>query len=626
MAYAQIHNIFPIYEKQFYQYLVPYVVNDLSKKTIKTQKGFVMPVFKYANYIDASTQSLRHLIVNSTKAFFDYLFPIEVYPPLEKPRKDSTNSQTLAKNPSLSTRQHIIGSEIYLKLNNELNDQILSIIKQKKPALKVSQESIDELRDHILNRPVQGIVNDKLKLKTRTSYDDFIKATRNLGLDKINRQDIIDKQYYKYQNRWEIKHHDNNKLSNAIKQFILNEVLTTPTHEIDKKELNELTYKIRSGSDTLSNVYNYYLEQRRIKLASQQHRNVKPFDSSMDINEFTSKIGYKGVNKRKALITANYGNNAFNSEQGINAVTNRFPLKDNQQYHLHTIAPRYSYIIDLMFENKELCYLVATNINTRKLWVESTNIKALPTNDEESIDEYMKKAKESLKSSENVMRALERMIQQGMKVRHLKGDGESAFKSAIMKRFYENHGIDFEEVQREPITKYPEFMFDNHMVKSIRNKNGYKTEPKHSSLGLNDRVIRTIRDLAFNMKVGVITPKVMKAIVWQYNNAPHATLSKFAGQPVSPNDVDNNKDLEEFIVKRMQQNNVNIIQSSGFNIKPGLKIKVYNEKNAMTKRRSNIEPGNFKVWKRRGPLFEVIDENTGEKEIKSRYQISQIWN
>ena len=152
-----------------------------------------------------------------------------------------------------------------------------------------------------------------------------------------------------------------------------------------------------------------------------------------------------------------------------------------------------------------------------------------------------------------------------------------------------------------------------------------KKDPKHSSLAILDRAIRTIRDLAFNMKVGIITPKIMSIIVWQYNNAPHATLSKYAGYPVSPNEVDNDEDLEKFIVRRIQQENYNIMSQYGFNLKDGMNVKVYNNRSTMGKRRSNIEPGKWKVNKRIGSLFEVIDENTGEKENKSRYQLAPIY-
>ena len=313
--------------------------------------------------------------------------------------------------------------------------------------------------------------------------------------------------------------------------------------------------------------------------------------------------------------------------------SNRFPLKDNKHYQLHTIAPRFSYIIDLMFENKEFCYLVAININTRKIWVEKTNFEPPPTSEEQSEEQFAKLAKVSMKnakSTENIKRALEKILEKMKKekttIKHLRGDGESAFQSKLMKEtFYDINDIDFVEVQREATTKYPEFMYKNHMVKSIRNKNDWKTEPKHSSLGLIDRAIRTIRDLAFNMKAGIITPKIMKLIVWQYNNAPHSTLSKYAGQPVSPNEVDSNPELEAFIVRRIQQDNFNIMMKSGFNLNEGEQVKIYNERNSMMKRRSEIEDGKWYVSGREGPLFELVDEH-GKTQIKSRYQISPYWN
>ena len=56
-----------------------------------------------------------------------------------------------------------------------------------------------------------------------------------------------------------------------------------------------------------------------------------------------------------------------------------------------------------------------------------------------------------------------------------------------------------------------------------------KKDPMHSSLGIIDRVIRTLRDMAYNIKADVITPEIMEELVSQYNNAPHKTLLKLAG-------------------------------------------------------------------------------------------------
>ena len=57
---------------------------------------------------------------------------------------------------------------------------------------------------------------------------------------------------------------------------------------------------------------------------------------------------------------------------------------------------------------------------------------------------------------------------------------------------------------------------------------------------------------------------------------------------------------------------------------PGEEVVVYNERFKNAKRRSEIESGNWFVNRYvGGPLFEVINEDTGEKEIKSRYQLHQ---
>ena len=161
--------------------------------------------------------------------------------------------------------------------------------------------------------------------------------------------------------------------------------------------IDDLTFDKRIRGETLEQIYDYYLKQRRIKFSSQSFS--QSFNPSMSLDEFIKQIGYKDKTKRNALVKINYNNPFITSYYDNNVQPNSFPLKENKKrYLLHTIAPRHSYIIDLMFENKQYCYLVAININTRKLWVESTALN-IETNDEESNDDFMNKAKQTLKSS-----------------------------------------------------------------------------------------------------------------------------------------------------------------------------------------------------------------------------------
>ena len=270
------------------------------------------------------------------------------------------------------------------------------------------------------------------------------------------------------------------------------------------------------------------------------------------------------------------------------------------------MAPRYSYMIDLMFENRKYCYLIAININTRKLWVENTNIKT-------SDDDFERAA---IKCTENIIDAFYRMMERGMKVKYVKGDNDKSFNSVMAKRFFKENEIQFFGASLQK-TKYPNFMKKLNMVKAI------KPEPLHSSLSLVDRVIRTIRDLAYNMQIGEITPKIMKRIEWIYNNAPHKILSKYAGIQVTPDEVDNDEELESFINRRIRQDNYNIVNSYGFNIPEGSKVSVYNERNDKAKRRSEIQPGNYTILKRNGNLYEIMDED-GNVETKSRTKINPI--
>lgn len=257
-----------------------------------------------------------------------------------------------------------------------------------------------------------------------------------------------------------------------------------------------------------------------------------------------------------------------------------FPLKQNtKKYSLHKVAARNSYLIDLMFETKFI-YLVAININTRYLYVELMN-QTININ----TNSY---SKHNVKTTKKFLRCLEKMISNGMTIKYLSGDSEKCFTSKEAQEFYEANNISFIPVERLNKTQYPSFM-------NSRTKSTKQTTPNHSSLGVIDRVIRTLRDMAFNMKIGVIDPVTMKNIVIQYNNAPHETLSHYAGYEVSPRMVNDDKELENNIVRRICQDNYNIKSCFGFHLDKGTKVKVYNEYDPLIKRRSMIQPGDFEI-------------------------------
>ena len=322
-------------------------------------------------------------------------------------------------------------------------------------------------------------------------------------------------------------------------------------------------------------------------------------------------IGFKSANKVKAL-------KALYPEKTINesTTTSYFPLKQNiKRYQLHKVSKRHSYIIDLMFIDK-LCYLVAININTRFLIVEVMNRILFDSsiNEDENKDKLIKFSKYN-KSAETFINTLNKIIQSGVIIKQLTFDGEGAFLSSLAKRYYRDHNIEWSTAQRLQMGSYPDFM--------KKEQQRVKTDPMHSSLGLIDRVIRTIRDMAYNMNVGTITPSIMKEIVNQYNNAPHKTLSLYAGVSVSPQMVQNDIKLETFIVKRIVEENYKIMNSDGFKLEKGSQVKLYNEKDSLMKRRSTVQPGRHTIKGFKNGLYEVKDDKNKTQMIP-RYKIAYL--
>lgn len=324
--------------------------------------------------------------------------------------------------------------------------------------------------------------------------------------------------------------------------------------------------------------------------------------------------GFKSKNKIDALMkqykTLTPKIDAFNSY---------FPLKQNvKKYALHKVASRNTYLIDLMFEQK-FVYLVAININTRYLFVELMNKVINPNK-----NAYGKK---NTKTTAKYIRCLENMMINGMSVNYLSGDSEKCFTSNDAQNFYFANNITFIPVERLNKTQNA-FRVNQHTTPNAKAKTmpnaKLRTSPNHNSLGIIDRVIRTIRDMAYHMEVNVITPQIMHDIVLQYNSAPHQTLSYYAGFGVSPKMVNDDAELENYIVRKICQENYNIKSQYGFDLAKGTKVKIYNEKDPMIKRRSLIQPGDFEVDAFTNGMYRIKNTNNNKIIMLPRTKIAPI--
>ena len=393
-----------------------------------------------------------------------------------------------------------------------------------------------------------------------------------------------EQKHQEYINIFDIPESFNNK----IKKFVIE-------HPDEFFEFNDFQRVIKNWNKDLFSDQKCY-EIYKDLFYKQPENNIQYNQS-----QFNGLIGFKNPKKVKALQSLN--KDLIPNNQTVSS----FPLKQNMKlFQLHKVSSRNSYLIDLMMID-HLCYLVAININTRYLYVKLTNIE---------LDEN-KFSKRDKKSTKRYLNALRALIDEGMNPKFLSGDGEKAFNSIEAQQFYTKNGIRFISVPRQFNGAYPKFMINEQRLAN-------KTSPLHTSLGLIDRVIRTLRDMAYNMKVGLITPNIMKELVYQYNNAPHQTLSKYAGFPVSPKMTQDDKELEEFIVRRIMQENYNIQNRNGFNIKEGTNVKVYNETDKMLKRRSIIQPGEYQVIDFNNGLYKVRSSN-GKIQFLPRWRLAHMF-
>jgi hypothetical protein len=269
-----------------------------------------------------------------------------------------------------------------------------------------------------------------------------------------------------------------------------------------------------------------------------------------------------------------------------------------------------------MFVDNIYTYLICVNSCSRFCYARNTNIS---TTDEEG---NIRISRIDQKTYHAYLTALQSIIEAGAYIKYLRGDGEKSFspvgpggRPTEAGRFYQANNIEFNDVRRSKPVEYPTFM-------TYQNKKFNKTEPSHTSLSIIDRIILTIRNIAFNMKIGTITPKIMDRIINIYINAPHDTLSEVMGFELTPKMVENDIDLQEEIIRRFSAQNSEIKAKIGFVLPVGRRVVVFNRGTAMSKRRSDKKPQIYTVSNFNGIYYELVGEN-GTKIECSRLKLIQ---
>ena len=482
----------------------------------------------------------------------------------------------------LKTEIEKINNKRYKNVYNKVKDELYrqKIDNKNKPAFSFVQSFIERIAEQKYIFVFEDVnnIHQKIVLKdadVKKIYDDFIQKW-----NEKHRQSQLSSDYTKE------KPNKPPVLKDTFMDKLNKYVVYNHEKLLDKDEFAKISSGWGNTRISLDEWYNRYVNKFY----------YQPSTSTIyDEPEEQNYLGFKSPNKVKALQKIYPDKKVYISEH-----TSYFPLEKNKKrYQLHKVSSRYSYIIDLMFVDK-LCYLVMINVNTRYLYVILVNQILFDSQDTNNENNKQQKFAKYNKSADTYLKTLDTLINSGVIIKHLTYDGEGAFASIKALRYYKAHGIDCTNAPRIKMGNYPDFM--------KKEQKQVKSDPMHSSLGLIDRVIRTLRDMAYNMKIGIITPSIMEELVRQYNNAPHKTLSKYAGRSVSPKMVNDDKDLESLIVMNICKENYNIMTSNGFYLRKGTPVKLYNEKDGMMKRRSNVQPGRFKIVDFHDGLYKIKDE------------------
>ena len=86
----------------------------------------------------------------------------------------------------------------------------------------------------------------------------------------------------------------------------------------------------------------------------------------------------------------------------------------------------------------------------------------------------------------------------------------------------------------------------------------------------------------------------MEILIQEYNNSPHKTLSDIVGRPITPNMVDDDERLEDYIVWTRMRENMKTKLQDDFDI-VGQNVRCLNESSKFDKVKMKLLPGIWQV-------------------------------
>ena len=378
------------------------------------------------------------------------------------------------------------------------------------------------------------------------------------------------------------------------------------TNLIKNREYNQASTKIQAEKRKEISKLDKLFQPDLFKERQKQLKPEPELNKTITTDTNTTGYPYRSANKLKSLYDE-YDETKVKHYNNINEKQS----KKTYSLKAYSKIPN-SYIGDLFFEGKDYAFLLLININTRFAYayklgkVETKEIINIDDNKIESEEKYATLDQKSIKA---LIKAFYEHLKQHP-INMLRFDGERAINSPGFQEYLNDKNIKF--------------------VKTIPNV--------HTSLGLIERLCRTIRDIAFNLgyepdkKTGkIITQNRMTKILRYYNEAKHDTLTSviFNAYPelktkykfISPSIMEHNPELEKLFVKECVKYNFFISSQNDFELNKNDIVKVVSEIDKLGKRRAILDKDDYYVVNKIGNVYELMNTRTNKTIYKPRFEI-----
>ena len=422
----------------------------------------------------------------------------------------------------------------------------------------------------------------------------------NEELNKIDLSQLNDYPiYYNYIinliNKQKRKIDESEQLMNELKKYVLMNPKKDKTllkYDLEHKGFNKLiiNHKIELND--------YINNRRKIKTIT--------IKKNEDINDFLQNPPTRDLQNNIKLFEYFFNRKPSDYEiQLLNVHEPQFNVrKQIKQYQFKTYSrvPG-GFIGDIFFNKSKFACLLLININTRKAYAYAlNNVEVYKVNQDSKgsqNEEYtITYSTTNKKTTSNLINVFKQFLNDiDHKITSLRFDNESAVKSKQFQTMLRNNGIKFIPV----------------------------VEGSHTSLSLIDRLCRTIRDISYNMGIKILTQNDINKILNVYNNMYHSSLSKILGKKITPNEVNDNPELEQQIINYCIDYNKQLkVLHPEIELQVGQICKVYQPFDKFKKRRRLLKKDYYKIVNKTGNIYTVQNTRNNKKIDVPRYFIYDI--